>query len=317
MAEFEVRFYRPGDEEGIVTLFKEIFGRGMSIDEWRWKYKSFGEEVYSVVGEDSRGEIVAHYGLLPRRMVFEGNEGRTVMIADVMVRPGFRGMKSLKKLVKFPEEPVRARGVPFGYGFPSENTLMLPAEKMGLFERVEDVMEAAKSIKPAGFDLRRWAFDLFDLSYHDERIDTLWREFKDTFPVMIIRDRKFLEWRYGRHPLYSYQLLGFRKRWRQKLIGLAVLRRSNEEESLLMDFVCKKSCFGFLLREVEDFVSSTFRTNVIKLWIPPMLAEDFRDRGYSINPAGTSIPLTTHAATFRKEQIKNRFFYTMGDTDFL
>jgi hypothetical protein len=48
-----------------------------------------------------------------------------------------------------------------------------------------------------------------------------------------------------------------------------------------------------------------------------MLAGYFRGKGYSTNPAGTSIPLTTHAKTFRKEQIINRFFYTMGDTDFL
>lgn len=317
MAEFNVRFYQLGDEEGITVLFREIFGREMSLDEWRWKYQSFGEKVYSVVGVNGSGKIVAHYGLLPYRMVFEGKEGRTVMIADVMVHPDFRGIKSLKKLVKFPEEPVRAGGVPFGYGFPGENALMLPAEKLGLFERVEDVMEATKRVTPAGHDLRRCAFSFFGLSYRDEKIDALWNAFKDTFPVMIIRDRKFLEWRYGRHPLLNYTLLGMKKRWERELTGLAVLRRVNDEESLLMDFVYKKSSCGSLLREAEHFVATTFRTQRIRLWIPPMLAGYFRGKGYSINPAGTSIPLTTHAKTFRKEQIINRFFYTMGDTDFL
>ena len=317
MAEFNVRFYQTGDEEGITVLFKQIFGREMTLDEWRWKYQSLGEKVYSVVGENSSGKIVAHYGLIPHRMVFEGKEGRTVMIADVMVDANYRGMKSLKKLVKFPEEPVRAGGVPFGYGFPGENILMLPAEKLGLFERVEDVMEASKEIGREGHNVRRYLFSFFELGCRDERIDELWKAFRETFPVMIIRDRRFLEWRYERHPLHRYTVLGMRKRWRKELIGIAVLRRFNEEESLLMDFLYRQSSFSVLLSGVERYVASTFRTKRLKVWIPPMLAGHFRDRGYSIKPAGTSIPLTTHAKTFRKEQIRDRFFYTMGDTDFL
>jgi hypothetical protein len=34
----EARLYSPGDETGIVRLFKTVFGREMSLREWKWNY---------------------------------------------------------------------------------------------------------------------------------------------------------------------------------------------------------------------------------------------------------------------------------------
>lgn len=33
--EIITRLYQPGDEYGIVKLFRDIFGREMTLDEWR------------------------------------------------------------------------------------------------------------------------------------------------------------------------------------------------------------------------------------------------------------------------------------------
>jgi len=93
-----VRLYQDGDEHGIVRLFREVFGREMTLDEWRWKYRGRGNrKVYSSVGVTDSGEIVAHYGGMPHRMTYHNREVYGLAIGDVIVHPKFRGFKLFKK----------------------------------------------------------------------------------------------------------------------------------------------------------------------------------------------------------------------------
>ncbi|MEF9426870.1 MAG: hypothetical protein L0956_06760 [Candidatus Mariimomonas ferrooxydans] len=47
------------------------------------------------------------------------------------------------------------------------------------------------------------------------------------------------------------------------------------------------------------------------------MEKGLEDIGFFLKPAGTSIPRTTYEKFLKKEQMKGKFFYTMGDTDFL
>lgn len=33
-----IRDYKKGDEEGITDLFESVFGKVMTVEQWRWKY---------------------------------------------------------------------------------------------------------------------------------------------------------------------------------------------------------------------------------------------------------------------------------------
>ncbi len=314
LTDIRVRLYKPGDEIGIITLFEEIFGREMSLREWAWKYTRDGSrKVYSSVAISDSDKIVAHYGGMVHRMIYYGKEIKGLAIGDVMVHPKFRGVSLFKKIAAMvPEEAVKD-GIVLGYGFPNERAMRLP-EKLGLYEKVEDIFEANREANFTN-NIARFIHKFFPMAYDDSRIDALWESVKGEIKLGIVRDREYLVWRYREHPFYKYELWGLKKRSGNKLTGLAVLRRDGER-ILIIDFVCSVDMIKILLQKIENY-SYTSGMKTLTLWFPQYLKNKISETGFNINPAGTCIPRTTHEKTLTKEDVAGKFFYTMGDTDFL
>jgi GNAT superfamily N-acetyltransferase len=310
----EVRLYRPGDEAGIRGLFKEVFGREMSFEEWVWKYSGAkSERVWSSVAVTETNEVVAHYGGMPKRMIFNGREIKGIAIGDVMVHPKYRGLNVFRKVVALLPQETEKHGFVLGYGFPNERALRLP-EKLGLYEKVEDVSEACKEVQFYR-NLPRYAYRFFPLQYDDRRIDRLWEKVKGGIHLAVIRDREYLSERYQRHPLYTYELWGLRRRWEMRLSGIAILRRE-KERMLLIDFVCPLDLLGPFFQKIENYVYTTGIKRLV-FWFPDYLRERVASGGFSIYPSGTSIPRTNREKWLTKAEIEGKFFYAMGDTDFM
>ena len=310
-----VRLYREGDENEIVRLFGKVFDREMTIGEWRWKY--LGREnrrVYSsIVVNDETGEVSAHYGGVLHRMVNRGKDIYGLSIGDVMVHPKFRGLRLFKRVASLLPEAAAEDGIIMGYGFPNERAMRLP-EKLGLYEKVEELKEGLKDAEfHKGID--RYLYKLFPLQYSDERIDRLWKSVREDYTLFVVRDRRYLVWRYKNHPLFTYELWGLKSRAGSELKGLAVMKREGEQ-ILIIDFICPGKVLGTLLRKMENYAYVS-GVKTLKLWAPPFLEDKLRAFGFSVRNAAISIPRTTHEKFLKKDDIEGSFFYTMGDTDFL
>lgn len=309
-----IRLYKDGDEHGILRLFKEIFGREMTLDEWRWKYTGRGnKKVYSSLAVNENNEIIAHYGGIPQRMISNGKEISAMAIGDVMVHPSFRGAKLFKKTAELLPIVSAQDGFILGYGFPNERAMKLP-EKLGLYEKVEDVWESIKEVKFINNPVR-FMYKLLPLDYDDNRIDMLWESLRSFIKISVIRDREYLKWRYKKHPLFSYELWGIKKRWEHKLTGIVVFRRDGEN-LLLIDFLCPLGQLAALFQKTENYAVVSGCKN-LKLWHPEYLNERLKQLGFNVSKSTTCIPRTTHPAWLKKDEIKGKFFYTMGDTDFM
>ncbi len=310
----EIRLYRPGDEVGIVRLFKEVFGREMSLDEWRWKYiASYPEKVYSAVAVHEELGLVGHYGAVRLPLIYKGTPAWGLAICDVMVLPPFRGIRTLKKISYLTPREAIKDGIIIGYGFPNRDTLLSPSLRLGIYEMVEDVIECAKEVAFHD-DVNRYRFKLFPLDYSDLRIDRLWERCKKQLTLAVVRDGAYLTWRYKNHPLFRYELWGLRERLGRSLIGIAVLRRV-EDRVLLMDFLSTKEQLRVLLEKIENLACSV-GARTLALWIPPFMTNTVKNLGFSVQTSITAIPRTTEEPTLSKEDISGHFFYTMGDTDF-
>ncbi|MDH5202642.1 MAG: GNAT family N-acetyltransferase [Nitrospirota bacterium] len=309
-----IRLYKPGDEQGIINLFKEIFKREMTLEEWQWKYTGRGnKKVYSSVTVNENNQIVAHYGGIPHRMMYQGREVYGLAIGDVMVQPHYREFKLFRELAALVPDEAAIDGFILGYGFPQERLLRL-SEKLGLYEKIEDVFEANKEVQ-FHKNMNRLLYKFFPMTYDDKRIDILWESVKKDFGLSVVRDREYLKWRYEKHPLFSYELWGLRKRWGRRLQGLAVLRKE-EDKMLIIDFVVSDNLFSILFQKIENYAFSLGKKN-LSLWHPEYLTDKLTELGFSINKTVTCIPRTTHEKGLKKEDLKGKFFYTMGDTDFL
>jgi hypothetical protein len=310
-----IRGYREGDEAGIVRLFKEVFGREMRLEEWRWKYiESHPKKVYSSVAVHNELGVVGHYGCVCLPMLHEGKLTQGLAICDVMIHPKFRGIKTLRELSGIPPVEAVKDGIRLGYGFPSRDTLLRPALSLGIYENVEDIIEARKDAVFHSNEVR-YFYKLFPLDYSDSRIDDLWRAAAPKLKLSVVRDRRYLSWRYEHHLLFNYELWGLKRRFGKELLGLAVLKRE-EQRRLIMDFLYKDDLLKTLLTKLENYIYHT-GTRTVTLWIPPYMERGFSESGFSTAPSGVTMPRTTYENTLTKDEIKNNFFYTMGDTDFL
>ncbi len=286
----------------------------MTLEEWRWKYiESYPGKVYSAVALHETLGVVGHYGAVRLPLIYNGERAGGLAICDVMILPPFRGINTLKQMSCItPREAVRD-GIIVGYGFPNRNTLLRPAVQLGIYEIVEDVMEAVKEVA-FHTEMSRYQYKLFPMDYSDVRIDRLWNECNAELSLAVIRDRRYLNWRYKKHPFFRYELWGLRKRLGSKLQALVVLRRE-EGRTRIIDFVCPKSMLGVLFLKIENYSFSAGSSQLV-LWFPEYLKNRMIGMGFSVRTSVTSVPRTTHEGTLAKSDIAGQFFYTMGDTDF-
>src|SRR4030042_5460354 len=168
-------------------------------------------------------------------MIYKGNPAGGLVICDVMIHPKFRGLKTVKELSYLPPPEGLKDGLILGYGFPNRETLLKPALSLRIYEKVEDVLEAYKKVAFHN-DVTRYKYKLFHLDYSDIMIDHLWESCKNNFTLAVVRDMKYLTWRYKNHPVFSYELLGLKKRMGNQLVAIAVLKKE-DDRALIMDFV--------------------------------------------------------------------------------
>jgi len=314
--EVTIRPYRDGDECGIVSLFNNVFGRHMTIEEWNWKYKGQGSsKVGSIVIENKDCGIVGHYGGILLRMVRDGLEIKGASNCDVMIHPKFRGFTRLKKMHNLCIDELVKASVFMIYGFPTEETLMIPADKLKLYERIEPVQEAVKDTVFHNSP-ERFIYRLLPMGFDDSRIDRLWRDIKSEYRLSVIRDRAYLIWRYGLNPLFRYEIWGLQKRWSRKLLAAAVLKRDDSDKLLIMDIICRKKILPGLLTKVENLACSSGKKK-LSLWAPSRIRDTLKTKGFALFMTGTTLPRSTHPLTLKKDEIQEKFFYSAGDTDYL
>ena len=79
MADYELREYRPGDEESILRCFNLVFARDnpdfvpRTMEQWDWTFRRnpAGRRVWLAL---TGGEVVAQYAALPNRVWIGGEE---------------------------------------------------------------------------------------------------------------------------------------------------------------------------------------------------------------------------------------------------
>lgn len=210
--------------ESLCQLFEQVFGKAVDPAVWRWKYLDealSGHE--NVVLADESGAILGHAGAI---ILPGSHEGRPVPIAqlcDVMLAPAARGQfgpggpyaSFMKALIA----KLQSR-LPGGlyYGFPGHRPFRL-GERLGLYRGTGPISELRETVHP-----RRWSgWRICELDWQDPLLDRLWVSHAGRPGCLLVRDRRYLSWRYARNPLWRYRLLGLRSGF--KVSGWMVVKR--------------------------------------------------------------------------------------------
>lgn len=305
-----VRDYKKGDEAEITTLFFEVFGKEMSIEQWNWKYLHQGNgRVYSKVVEDPSGKIVGHAGAIPLKGIFKGKLIPVFQIVDVMVHAKARGYLGRKNvfeiLIKNLFENI-GKEFPdvFCYGFPGTRPFIL-GKRIGVYDKVEQAVENYKYLRRSLFNPYRVKI----IVWNDDRLDGLWKSLSTDFPLSLIRDKSYLNWRYAMNPFFSYQLFGFFLLGNLK--GWVVIR-DLKDEVLVIDLFTESKRYISILKALENYLIAQGK-KTIRFWLPEKRRKYIK--GYSVKETPIvvtnmvwKLPVQTHVA-------RESLYYTMGDAD--
>lgn len=226
-----IRPYQPGDEESLLAGHNRIFDQTRSLAHWQWKFRDNPTgQIHTMVAAHETEGIVGAYVTLPVRVRIEGEERVAGQCVDLFVfpehrragkRPGlFVNLAHAHYELWGGREPERNA---FHYGWPIATWRI--GQKYLRYEIVRDWDFLFQEMPPGGFTTRESSAELEvrRVERFDTDTDELWTSMQDASKLSIIRDARYLNWRYADAHDVTYELYECRERSSGKLRGITVL----------------------------------------------------------------------------------------------
>lgn len=308
-----------GDQNGLFDLFARCFGVAPNPKVWQWKYG--GDLGVGVVAREDN-HLVAHYGALIRRVLFEGEGGWALAPMDVMVAPEKRGIlakqnglmaQTARHLFErhFSHEKKTCR---LAMGFPTRRARALGA-KLGLYTDGSIVDEL--SWRPRRL---RWRERLtmqsvwLDNGCLDEWVSPLWQVMQTDFRDLVIgvRDAAWIRYRYFEHPERKYRVLGLQKRLGKRKLGVAVIHEHSEGALECMDLIAPRSMMPQLIIMLRYYCDTSKWTRLY-IWVNRLLRETLMTPDVEVFDRDTRLTVTVGP---KSEHYARKWWITSGDADF-
>ena len=320
---FLLRPYRDEDEEGVVRLWESAFGKTLDRRIWRWKFHGnpFGREVMVCV--DQSNKPVVFHGGIPFPAQWNMQKIIMTQCIDSMSHPDYRHILSDgKKLFTLTVEHFfnvfgNTRLSTIHYGFPGikhynlGNLLLsytaMPHEhfyfelKINLFKRSR--FTASENIRV--------------LHEIDEQFDKLWQKNKREYPYSVIRNSRFLSWRFFHHPVHSYRTLGLFNT-KNELTGYLIFLPGNKTATIVDIFSAgDKDELDRLIRAGINMLIQE-KIKRVRIWIPDnhFITRGLIESGFkkTKEPIGIVPAYREYNGTIDLTHF-DAFFYTMADGD--
>jgi hypothetical protein len=237
---WSTRSYVPADVDGILALRKVVFGEldrvRLRPEIWRWQFidNPAGAGYVRLAVHD--GAIVGQYAAIPTRFRLNtgaGEERIFAMSCDTMTHPDYQRQGMFITLAQeLYAELAEQHGVSTVWGFPNAASHPGFVGRLGWFDvhvfptRVKPIRSAPvfkrylrsgvlsgtlgaladrsyRLATPRVAQPRRC--ELRPLASFDERFDALWLRHRQLAPVVQVRTREHLNWRYCAVPEFGYR----------------------------------------------------------------------------------------------------------------
>ncbi len=197
--------------------------------------------------------------------------------------------------------------------------------RMGVFMVLHRVMQLEKELSrdegaPRG-RLPCWRYRVEEVPRFPETVDELWQRCQRELPLAIIRDARYLNWRYSDCPDVTYAKLLATDRWTGRVSGIAVLRLGVGERPvvLLVDWLVPgrhRRLAEVLLQHCHALGAATGQS-LIEAWFPEY-APQFEllvAQGYRSTPTQYENVVQPFHPELTLEWLQGHWYYTMGDSD--
>jgi len=267
------RGYKPGDEDGILALWKASFPDGeigrADLAYWNWQFRDppAGSANIRLAAVDEL--IVGHYAVIPVPMQVRGEEIQGTLSLDTMTHPDYQRQGILTTLASELYAQLGQQGFPITYGFPNDNSIGPLTGKL----QWSYVCSLAVYVKPLNPDvivdqllpnpmltaaarpLARFGARILTapsrapsqaqahlcwLDRFDARADELWLATHDPSKITLTRSADLLNWRYFQNPLRDYRAVAYEEGG--DLVAYAVLRCMEQFElrgGMITELICQ------------------------------------------------------------------------------
>lgn len=322
---YNFRSFLPGDEKGILKLWKTAFKADMAEEFFKWKYldNPFNKSMMLCVAQNS--EIVTFYGGIPFKFQYKDKTVQAVHLMDIMSHPGHRQHKVFEKTArKFMTYFCTPDSLLLMYGFPGKvhysiGRKILNYEKISKISYFKAFSEKSACKENASEKELLFLEPVTDTKDMAKKIDLVWEKNRKFYPFSIIRDADFVRWRYFNHPDKQYHILGFLNSEAGLAQAWAVLALK-EKKAVLVDMVApdKLDLFRQIIKLTGSYLSER-GIEQIETWLPEnhFLASHAAACGFEEQnePLGIipTVSLFEHSPS--QKWLKSNLYYNMGDGD--
>jgi len=243
------------DKEEILALRSIVF-KGEEPDKqkevfWNWQFKGNPDGEGLIYLHKEGGQVVGHFADTPKRFSVQGKEVLGTLSLDMMVHPGYRG-GMFQQLGRYAVERTKEKGFAFLTSYPIREwsikslrrvgwrdffklpVLVYPLRFRGIVNRYIHFYPLSLliggivrvfyfiTIFPWQRKVKR-EIEVDPMTQFDDAFDAFWRKASSLHPVMGVRDRAFMNWRYFQHPVRTYTI--YRAMKEGEMQGYIVLRK--------------------------------------------------------------------------------------------
>ncbi len=318
--EYHCRTLQPEDAGQVRQLFQQVFRQEMSPELWSWKYGNEQGRATVVFDGD---ELVAHYGGMGRKVLWQGQETQAVQITDVMVAVGSRhSVRSQSPFylafTGFAQHYLGyGKDFPLAYGFPNHRVMKL-AELLGFYAPVGDMMEltwpATTSLVARLVRTARVTSENFALL--QDKLDAAWQAMARTLTNSIVgvKDAAWLHQRYLSHPARQYEVLLVQPFYSTTPLGVLVLRH-DADKTFLMDVIADVKKIPAMVRVAASLAEQQGKHSLYT-WCAGGKTRHFETAGYSKTALPIVIPANIWTEGPKPDELRGRWWLMPGDTDF-
>lgn len=331
----DIRPYKPGDEKGFQKLDRLIelhpYNR-RNIDNWFWKFQGnnpAGSPMMIYAQNDDT--IIGHFAAIPMNYWLNGERIVGSHSAAMMIDPKWQNKGLIKFVADKLIKEIEDRGIPFTYGYPNDNAYDLHIKLLG-YEVVAAQRLFIYSMQNNHNELSLTHSNNFKwekIEKFNQQVDKLWDKTKNNFNAIVIRNSKFLNWRYIDRPDIDYYSFGAYKDG--SLEGYCVLKLYQDEKILRGHFIDiytdsrDRDCGIFLIENGLRFFREN-NVNEVTLWMQgsPLFENILKEFRFQVGGvSGGGWPGATRPMICRfNSQIEKykpylnekNWYFTMGDT---
>ncbi|GAA0079040.1 hypothetical protein UT300005_34190 [Clostridium sp. CTA-5] len=227
----QIKDYQKNDEKMILNLFKKSFNQDLNYEEWKWNYNDniYSDKYIKLMWD--LDTLAGHYSILPTQMKIYNKFYKTGLSLATMTSPEYKNQGIFVKLAKALYEENYNK-LTIIYGFPNNNSLHGFIKYLG-WHHISDI----PIYSCYTYQLNSSYIDknIKQVSNLDERVDILFKDFSQNYPVIIHRNKQYIDWRYKSNPKNKYYYIVYEDG--NNYLGYCIYKLFKSENNYFCDLV--------------------------------------------------------------------------------